>query len=147
MTKVEGELLIHRPVDLVFDLVADQRNEPAYNPKMTSSEQLTEGPVGVGTRFRASTGPGRRPVEMLIEYTSFDRPNALASSTRMAFADVHGTLTFTAHPAGTLLRWSWEVTPKGRYRLLTPLIAWLGRRQERRIWSGLKHLLESGPDR
>lgn len=147
MAKIEDELLIHRPVDVVFDMVADQRSEPAYNPKMINSEKLTAGPIGVGTRFRATTAAGRRPVDMLIEYTTFDRPSTLASSTRMAGADVHGVLTFTPHPAGTLLRWSWEVTPKGAYRLLTPLIAWLGRRQERRIWTGLKHLLESDPSR
>ncbi len=28
---------------------------------------------------------------------------------------------------------------------MTPLVGWLGRRQERRIWTGLKHFLE-GPD-
>ena len=147
MAKIEGELVIRRLVDVVFDMVADQRNEPAYNPKMTSSEKLTAGPIGVGTRFRATVATGRRPVDMLIEYTGFDRPSTLASSTRMTGADVHGTLTFEPHPAGTLLRWSWEVTPNGAYRLLTPLVAWLGRRQERRTWIGLKHLLESDPCR
>ena len=32
MAKIEGEILIGRPVEAVFDFVADQRNEPQYNP-------------------------------------------------------------------------------------------------------------------
>ena len=35
--------------------------------------------------------------------------------------------------------------PKGAYRLLGPLITWMGRRQERRIWASLKHRLEASP--
>lgn len=142
MAKIEGEIVIGRPVDVVFDTVADQRNEPTYNPTMTRSEKLTDGPIGIGTRFRATTAARRRPIDMLIEYTAYDRPSSLVSTTRMAAADVHGILTFTPDPAGTLMRWSWDLTPKHASLLLTPLVAWLGRRQERRIWTGLKQLLE-----
>ena len=41
MAKIEGEIVIGRPADVVFDMVADQRNEPTYNPAMTRSEKLT----------------------------------------------------------------------------------------------------------
>lgn len=82
---------------------------------------------------------------MLIEYTAYRRPSTLASTTRMATADIRGVLTFSPHPVGPLMRWSWEATPKGALRLLTPAIAWVGRRQEQRIWTGLKQQLETVP--
>jgi hypothetical protein len=69
MANVSGEILIERPVEEVFDFVADQRNEPIYNPRMLQSEKITDGPIGVGTRFRATARSGRRGVEMLIEVT------------------------------------------------------------------------------
>ena len=47
MARVGGEVLINRPVELVFDYVADQRNELAYNPRMLRSEKITDGPIGV----------------------------------------------------------------------------------------------------
>lgn len=31
MAHVEGEIIINRPVEEVFDFVADERNEPHYN--------------------------------------------------------------------------------------------------------------------
>jgi len=34
MTRITGEIVIDAPADVVFDFVADQRNEPAYNPHM-----------------------------------------------------------------------------------------------------------------
>jgi uncharacterized membrane protein len=31
--RVTGEIVIERPIDEVFDFVADERNEPQYNPQ------------------------------------------------------------------------------------------------------------------
>jgi hypothetical protein len=39
MARIEGEIIIDRPVDVVFDYVADQRNEPRYNPQMVRAER------------------------------------------------------------------------------------------------------------
>ena len=144
MAHIEGEVLIRRPVDEVFDFVADERNEPMYNPSMQASEKVTDGPIGVGTRFRATIGSRPRPMGMDIEYTAFDRPRQIASTTRMTTADFTGTLTFTPTLVGTRLRWSWDAQPKGATRLLAPVFAPIGARQERRMWTLLRDHLEEG---
>ena len=46
MTRITGEIVIDAPADVVFDFVADQRNEPAYNPHMVRSAKVTPGPAG-----------------------------------------------------------------------------------------------------
>ena len=94
MARVQGEIVIERPVEVVFDYVADQRNEPTYNPRMLRSEKLTDGPVDVGTRFRAVVRSGRRPIDMLIEVTEHKRPTRFGSRTTMSSADIEGGLTF-----------------------------------------------------
>ena len=137
MARVTGEILINRPVALVFDYVADQRNEPIYNPRMLRSEKITDGPIGVGTRFRATARSGRRVVEMLTEITEYDRTWTLGSLTTMS-VDVNDGLTFERVDGATRMSWSWEVSPKGPLRLLGPLVARLGRRQEQTIWTALK---------
>jgi hypothetical protein len=48
MARIEGAIVIGRPVDVVFDYVADQSNEPQYNPHMVRAEKITPGPVGKG---------------------------------------------------------------------------------------------------
>ena len=142
MVHIEGEIIIAGPPEIVFDFVADERNEPRFNPQMLRAEQITPGPIGLGTRFRAETASRGRTIEMVIEFTTFERPRRLASSTRMSAMDVHGTLTFDPVPEGTRMRWQWEITPRGLVKLLTPLVAPMGRRQEEAIWAGLKRVLE-----
>jgi len=145
MAKIEGEIVIGRPVDVVFDYVADQSNEPQYNPQMVRAEKITAGPVGEGTRFRSAVVSRGRTAGMLIECTGYDRPKLFATTTTMAQADISYTLRFEPTATGTRMRWSGEVRPKGALRLLGPVIAWLGNRQEQRIWASLKAHLEAAP--
>jgi hypothetical protein len=142
MVHVDGEIVINRPVEEVFDFVADERNEPRYNPRMRTAEQITAGPIGVGTRFRAVTVSMGRSVEMIIEVTGYERPGRLASMTHMSSMDLAGALTFDPVAGGTRMRWSWELQLRGVLRLVSPLVARIGRGQERRIWTDLKGLLE-----
>jgi uncharacterized protein YndB with AHSA1/START domain len=145
MARIAGDIVIDRPVEVVFDYVADQSNEPQYNPQMVRAEKMTAGPVGVGTRFRSAVASMGRTAEMVIECTGYDRPRRLDSTTTMQQADISYTLTFEPAGTGTRMRWSGQVRPKGASRLLGPMITWMGRRQERRIWTSLKHRLEASP--
>ena len=93
MAKIKGEITIRRPVEVVFDYVADQTNEPEYNPNMVRAEKDTAGPIGEGTRFRSAVRSAGRIAEMLIETTAYDRPRLLASTTTMKQMDIEYTLS------------------------------------------------------
>ena len=142
MVEVKGEIVIHRPPAEVFDFVADEENEPRYNPQMRLAKKVTEGPIGVGTSFRAEmTGRGR-VVPMTIQFTKYERPRRIAERVQMKAMDLTGGLTFEPVDGGTRMRWLWNLEPHGVIRFMGPLVAVMGRRQEQRIWTGLKHLLE-----
>ena len=144
MSHVEGEIVIHRPVEEVFDFVADERNEPHYNPRMLRAEKITDGPVGPGTRFLAELETMGHTMPMTVEFTNYDRPRRVTSCTRSSMMTTDGTLTFVPIADGTRMRWSWDVRPRGILRLMGPLVGCLGRRQEQNIWGSLKRLLERG---
>jgi uncharacterized protein YndB with AHSA1/START domain len=99
MTRIEGEIVIDRPVEEVFDFVADERNEPRYNPRMVRAEQISQGPIGLGTRFRTELRTAGRTMPMTVEFTSFERPRLLASRTRSSMMQTEGALTFEPLPA------------------------------------------------
>lgn len=139
--RIAGEIVIDRPVDEVFDFVADERNEPRYNRRMLTAEKTTPGPVGAGTRFR-SVFATRGRAEAFTELTAYDRPIRLASATRMSAFSVAGTLSFETIAEGTRMRWEWDLEPQGLARLAGPLVAFVGRRQERETWTSLKRYLE-----
>jgi hypothetical protein len=143
MARIDGEIVINRPVEEVFDLVADERNEPRYNPRMLSSEMLSPGPVGLGSRFRAVMRSRPRRMTMTTQFTGYQRPRRLALRSHLSAMEIHGSLTFDPVPGGTRMRWSWEVEPHGPLKLMSPLVVRVGARQERAIWTGLKRLLEA----
>jgi hypothetical protein len=84
----------------VFEFVADERNEPRHNPRMVRAEMLSPGPVGLGSRFRAEMRTRPRPVVMTTEFTGYERPRRLASTTRLSTMEIRGTLTFDPVPGG-----------------------------------------------
>lgn len=147
VSHVRGQIVIDRPVDEVFAYVADERNEPSYNPAMVKVDKLTDGPVGTGTRYRATVVARGRPMEMFIETTDLQAPTTLSSVTAMSWARIAGTLSFTPEGAATRMTWDWQVTPARFSRLLSPLVVRVGRRQETRIWAQLKKVLESSTPR
>jgi hypothetical protein len=141
MAHITGYVRIAAPVEQVFDTAADSRNEPSFNPAMADVELLTPLPIGLGTRFRARMGRAGTP--MLVELTEFDRPHRLGSRTASSMMETSGALTFAAEGEDTVMGWDWQVRPKGWMRMLGPLFGPLGGRMERRIWTGLKHQLET----
>lgn len=145
MAKVTGEIVIERPIDDVFAVVADERNEPRYNPALLSADLLTEEPVRVGSRFKAVHSSGHGRMEMTVELTEYNPPHRIASVTTASWAEIRGAVTFEPVGAATRMRWAWDVRPKRFAKLLTPLVGVVGRRQERACWKGLKKYLEAPP--
>lgn len=144
MTRIAGEVTVAAPVEAVFDLVADERNEPRYNPRIVRAEMLTGGPVGAGARFVAEPrGMGARG-EMTVTTVEYDRPHRLHNRVHSSSMQVDGTLTFEEVAGGTRLRWDWDMGLVGPMRLLSPVLALVGPRWERRNWMGLKQYMESG---
>src|SRR5436190_5328041 len=150
--QVEVEIVIGRPVVEVFDYVADERHGPNFNTRLSRVELLTPEPIGVGSRFGIEMTMMRRVFDMTVEFTSFERPRLLGSTSRSLPRGgkgrpllTAGSLTFDPVPDGTRMRWSWQVETPGAMKLLAPLVGRMGRRQERRVWTSLKRLLEEQP--
>ena len=144
MTRIAGEVTIAAPVEAVFDVVADERNEPRYNPRIVRAEKVSEGPVGAGARFVAEPRGMGAKGEMTLTILEYDRPHRLHNRVRSSYMQVDGTLAFEEVEGGTRLRWDWDMGLVGPVRLLSPVLALVGPRWERRNWVGLKAYLESG---
>ncbi|MEV0285364.1 MULTISPECIES: SRPBCC family protein [unclassified Kribbella] len=144
MAHISGQVTIDAPAEKVFDLVADERNEPRYNPRIIRAEKVSAGPVGQGARFVAEPkGMGARG-KMVLEVLEYDRPRRLHNRVRSSYLQVDGTLTFAEVEGGTRLRWDWDMRLVGPMRVMTPVLALVGPAWERRNWVGLKRYLEAG---
>jgi len=144
MARISGEVTIDAPVEEVFDLVADERNEPRYNRRIVRAEKVSGGPVGEGARFVAEPKSTGAKGAMTLEVLAYDRPHRLHNMVRSPYLQVDGTLTFEEVDGGTRLRWDWQMGLVGPMRVLSPLLVAIGPGWERRNWLGLKEYMESG---
>jgi hypothetical protein len=146
MPRIQGEIVIHRPVDVVFDVVADERNAPTYNAHLLRVDPLTDPVVGPGARWSALVRTGRWPVAAVIECTEYEHASALASITTTPGMEVRRRLTFQPVPEGTRLSWDYALRPTGALRLMSPVLGAIVSRQERATWTAFTLLLESSDE-
>ncbi|MFJ7071698.1 SRPBCC family protein [Streptomyces sp. NPDC098781] len=50
----EATVEIDRPVEAVFDYLADGRNDPQFSPRVLKIERVPDGPTALGTVFRST---------------------------------------------------------------------------------------------
>ena len=138
MTELQNSVTINRPQEVVFDYCVDLSNELEWNPDVQSMEKLTDGPVRLGTKYRAKWTRSRH---IICECTRFDRPN---SWTYVNGGPVEVTLKITLTPdgSGTRLVSSFDARPKGLFRLVFPIFIRVMRRTERANMTHIKAHLE-----
>jgi hypothetical protein len=144
VARIAGTTTIARSPDDVFDVLADPRHEPAYNPVVVSARKMTPGPVGAGTRYAQQVRSLGSTRGVDIELLEYDRPARLRWHITSAGMDVHGDIRIRPDSTGSAVDWDWRLTPRGWVRLTGPLAAALGARLERGVWRRLKAYLESG---
>ncbi|HEX9134463.1 MAG TPA: SRPBCC family protein [Ktedonobacteraceae bacterium] len=145
MPQIEREIVINRPVEEVFDFLADGRNEPHYNPHMLRAEQTSAGPVGPGTQFRTEVTTRGRSMEMIYEITAYERPLRLAGRTLKGPIAVQSIETFASVPGGTHFSWVMELEPRGLLKLISPLVVRMMGRNLDTLLANIKRLLEAEP--
>jgi uncharacterized protein YndB with AHSA1/START domain len=137
---VENAVHIARSPEDVFDYCVDLAREPDWNPKARRVEKLTDGPIGLGTRYEAAF---LKDSPTTIEFVRFERPVAWESvgRSRRLDAKAEGRVLATEHGARLLMRM--ELRPKGTLRLLLPLIGRFMHEQEERNLAAIKAALEA----
>jgi uncharacterized protein YndB with AHSA1/START domain len=137
--------VIARPIEEVFAILADPRNESLYNPRILDAQKLSPGPIASGTRFEQTARSMGRTGRVMIEITEYVPPRRLSPTARSSAMEVHGTETFESVDGRTRARYSWELRPVGLAVLLTPVFAIFGRRVERGVWESMKRYIEQRP--
>lgn len=138
---------IERPVEVVFDTLADLSGYSRWMHRtwlFGSTDDVSDEPVGPGTRFRDRTRIGRAHGEV----TEFERPTRLAfRATLRWFGDevVESRPSYHLEPAdgGTLVHFHGEAELLGWFRVTKPISTFLARTERIRTVESLKRHLES----
>ena len=128
---------IDAPAEKVFDTLADLRNDPKWNSRITNAELRSPEPVGPGSQFAIVNGG----VAYDVTISTYDRPSRLV-------LEAHGkpdvTVAYTLSPAGggTNIDSDFEFRPAGAQKLLFALVGPLIRREIPKQYASLKAFCE-----
>ena len=120
MVHARWQIRIVRPAEDIFDFLADLRNEPRFNPDASNIQQVTPGPIGLGTAY---TEDFRRIGSYRTTIDQYERPRALGFDARNPKVDAR--VRFSLTPAGegeTDVGCTVELRMKGSMRLAEPLL-------------------------
>jgi hypothetical protein len=117
--------VIAAPKAVVFAAAADIRNAPQMIPEILKVEMLTDGPIGVGSKFKETRKMFGREATETMEFTVFQPNDRYVLSCHSCGALIETEFRFSDNVGGTLV----EVTMTGRAqtffaKLMTPL-SWL----------------------
>ena len=100
MPSAERSITIHRPVDAVFNFVADGTNARQWRPAVLDIEHTSGS--GVGARYRQGVkGPGGRRIAADYEVTAYEPNKRLAFKATAGPVRPTGEYRFEAVPEGT----------------------------------------------
>lgn len=73
----EVTVTIDRPIDSVFDFLADGENDRRFSKRIIEISKTTDGEVGVGTKYVSKAKDLGRTATHEFEITAFERPTRI----------------------------------------------------------------------
>jgi uncharacterized protein YndB with AHSA1/START domain len=140
---IQNDVTIHinRSVEQVFGFLVDAKNLRTWQSNLVENEQLTKGPMSVGTRFREVRRMGPRLSEIQLEITDFELNKHFATKT-LTKPQVTVTYTFEPEGGGTRLTNKFVMSTSEDMRLLEPSLADSIKKDTDSDFKKLKHVIE-----
>ena len=143
MRKFEVRVSIRRTVEDVFAYVTKVEAMPEWRGDVAEAVQLTDGPLGVGTRIRAGGRLLGRPLGIVVEVTELEPGATFAYRPVSGQLRTYNVYTFASKAGGTQITLTDEIALGGMFGLLEPLMARVTRRQYQANLGRLKAILEA----
>ena len=128
MALITRTQVINKPVEEVFDLLADAGSYAKWNATIRSSRWLDGQPHGNGARFEW----GLRGLGMVVqELGEFEPPVQLRIVTDLKPVKGGHRMRLTGNGDATRIDHELEITPNGIFRLFAPMLVMNGRKNVR----------------
>jgi uncharacterized membrane protein len=146
MVKIEHSLMIARPIDQVFVFLVNPSNNSLWQEGVIGSRQISEGPVGVGTKGRDIRKFLGHQVECDYEIVEYEPEEKIRFKSISGPIRFNGSYTFQSVEQGTRFTFTIEGDAGSWFSLVGPLAARLAKKQVEADSDRLKNLLESQLD-
>jgi uncharacterized protein YndB with AHSA1/START domain len=139
-----NQVLINRSHQDVFDYLSRLENVPTWNYAIVETQKVSDGEVGVGTRYQQTRSLPTRSTE-IIEITEFSPNERLALHGDLG--PFTGTVVYELEPrdGGTQLTNTVDLEARGVLRLAAPVMSGRLRSAVAANLNKLKEILDSQP--
>ncbi len=121
--RISEHIEIGRPPEDVWAVVSDLSTHTVWRPSLVEFRQLSDGPLGVGTRIREVLRWKGRTIEVEDVVTAFDPPRRLGIHGGWKAADFDVDFALDPSDVGTRVTFDWSFEPKTvLLRVLTPFL-------------------------
>ncbi len=145
MKKIAATIRIDRSAEDVYAYTSTYSTWSEWRGGVSESEQLTDGPFGVGTRIRGGGKLLGRPIGIVIEVTALEPGSRFAYRGAAGPLRTHNIVTFDSVAGGTQVTWTDDVELGGVFGVLEPLMGRMVRRGYQADLGRLKAILEAQP--
>jgi len=144
LNKLEISIEINRPISEVIAFVDDNNNDPMWQTSVLESEQKSAGQPGVGTIYHIKEKFLGRIIEQDWEVTARNKDGSQWSAKSITGPfPMEASMCFTATAAGTLVKRTIAIDVGRFFKVATPVVAHIARRELEMDFSNLKELLEA----
>jgi uncharacterized protein YndB with AHSA1/START domain len=141
---IQHEVTIHlnKPVEQVFAFLVDTDKLSTWQSNLIKLEQITEGPLRTGSRFREIRRIGKRESEVQGEITALELNKRLETKTT---TKPQAMVSYLLNPeqGGTRLMYKFVLVTSGLMRLAEPMIAGSIKKESESDFETLKRILEN----
>ena len=147
MIRIAATVRIDKPIEEVFDYILDFENAAEWQTGVVKSLKVSDGPVGVGTRFEEDVRMVARKVRAVCVISGVEPGESVSFVATSAPIDYQGEFLFERDGAGTQVKIVASAEMKGAWKLLGPLFALDARSGARKELGRIKTALEGRPAR
>jgi uncharacterized membrane protein len=143
MARMETSIVIGRPLEEVFAFTTNFENQPKWQSRLLEATQISEGPIGVGTRWRLAAKFLGQRIEFDQECIEYEPNRLYAGVGKSGPFPIEGRQTYQRVDAGTQIDVTGEVRPGGFFKLAEPLVMNMLKRLTDADLANLKDLMEA----
>jgi hypothetical protein len=131
--------VIQRPIEEVFATVADAGRFHEWNPTIRRARQITDGEVGLGSKFEWDL---RGFGTVVQEFGEFEKPARIRIVPHIRQLRGGHLFLFSRKASATRIDHELEMRPAGWFRLFAPMMGVMGRKNLRDTARALQQYLE-----
>ncbi len=145
--RFEATVVIDRPIEEVFDFLADGENDPKFSPRVLEIAKTTDGPTGVGTVYASTVKDAGMKTKREFRITEFEPPTRIrwAEQSKNTITAPEGGYDLAPEGSGTRVTIYNVLEGHGFGKLIAPLALRAARKGADEFGASIKRVVEASP--